>query len=267
MQVCLPLNKLLKKISNLNYERISEKIVTFLKNELKTSGLDGYVFGLSGGLDSSVVASLVSRTASERAFALVMPNSKVTPQQDFNDAIELAKRLNIQFHTMELADIHSTIVRGLPIDMLASGNLLARIRMCMLYYYANRKNCLVVGTGDKSELLIGYFTKYGDGGADLLPIASLYKTQVRAIGSYLKLPSTILTKKSGPMLWEKHTAEEEIGMLYEEIDCILYCLFDLKLSPKSTAKKLNISLERVEKIRQMHIKSAHKRNLPKICKL
>jgi len=260
------MNQLLKKITNMNYERISKKIAIFLKNELKSSGLGGYVFGLSGGLDSSVVASLLSRAASEKTLALVIP-SKATPQQDVNDATDLAKKLNIQFRIIDLTDIHSNILRELPNDRLASGNLLARIRMCMLYYYANRKNCLVVGTGDKSELLIGYFTKYGDGGADLLPIASLYKTQVRAIGSYLKLPSTILTKKSGPMLWEKHTAEEEIGMLYEEIDCILYCLFDLKLSPKSTAKKLNISLERVEKIRQMHIKSAHKRNLPKICKL
>jgi len=263
----LPLNELLKKIINLNYDRISKKIVTSLKNELKSSGLAGYVFGLSGGLDSSVVASLVSRAAGETSFAFVMPSSKATPQQDVNDATDLAKRLNIQFRIIALTDIHSNILRELPSDRLASGNLLARIRMCMLYYYANQRNSLVAGTSDRSELLIGYFTKYGDGGADILPIASLYKTQVRALGRYLKLPDAVLTKKSGPMLWEKHTAEEEIGTTYEEIDSILYCLFDLKLSPKSTAKKLGITLERVEKIRQMHIKSTHKRNLPKICKL
>ena len=263
----MPLNELLKKITNLNYDRISKKIVTSLKNELKSSGLAGYVFGLSGGLDSSVVASLLSRAVGEKAFALVMPSSKATPQQDVNDATDLAKRLNIQFRIIDLTDIHSNILRELPNDRLASGNLLARIRMCMLYYYANQRNSLVAGTSDRSELLIGYFTKYGDGGADILPIASLYKTQVRALGRYLKLPDAVLTKKSGPMLWEKHTAEEEIGTTYEEIDSILYCLFDLKLSPKSTAKKLGITLERVEKIRQMHIKSTHKRNLPKICKL
>ena len=261
------LNELLKKITNLNYEKISEKIVMFLKNELKSSGRDGYILGLSGGLDSSIVASLVSRAASERAFALVMPSSNVTPQRDINDATDLAKRLNMQFRIIDLTDFHSNILRELPSDRLAAGNLLARIRMCMLYYYANQRNSLVLGTSDRSELMIGYFTKYGDGGADILPIASLYKTQVRALGSYLKLPNAIVTKKSGPMLWEKHTAEEEIGVTYEEIDSILYCLFDLKLSPKITAKKLGIKLERVEKIRQMHTKSAHKRNLPKICKL
>jgi len=260
------MNQLLKKITNMNYERISKKIAIFLKNELKSSGLGGYVFGLSGGLDSSVVASLLSRAASEKTLALVMP-SKATPQHDVNDATDLAKKLNIQFRIIDLTDIHSSILRELPFDKMASGNLLARMRMTMLYYYANQRNSLVVGTSDRSELLIGYFTKYGDGGADILPIASLYKTQVRALGNYLKLPNTILTKKSGPMLWENHTAEEEIGMSYEEIDGMLYCLSDLKLSPKSAAKRLSITLEKVEKIRQMQTKSAHKRSLPKICKL
>ncbi len=267
MPIGLPLKELLKKITDLDYDKINKKIVAFLKNELRSSRLDGYVFGLSGGLDSSVVASLLSQMGSETLLALVMPSSKITPQQDVNDAIELAKRLNMQFRIIDLSDIRSSILKELPFDKLASGNLLARIRMCMLYYYANQRNSLVVGTSDRSELLIGYFTKYGDGGADVLPIASLYKTQVRALGKHLKLPDAILTKKSGPMLWDKHTAEEEIGITYEVIDSILYCLLDLKLSPKSTAKKLSITVENVEKIRQMHIKSLHKRNLPKICKL
>ncbi|MFY3741216.1 MAG: NAD+ synthase [Candidatus Nitrosomirales archaeon] len=250
-----------------NYHRVITKIVTALKNELKSSGREGYVFGLSGGLDSSVVASLLSRAAAERTFALVMPRSSVTPQQDVSDATDLAKRLNIQFRIIDLTGIHSDILRELPTNKLASGNLLARIRMCLLYYYANQNNCLVAGTSNRSELLIGYFTKYGDGGADILPIASLYKTQVRALGYHLDLPDAILNKKSAPRLWEKHTAEEEIGMSYEDIDRILYNLFDRKASAKSTAKKLNMPLEKVEQIRQMHIKNAHKRSLPKICKL
>jgi len=254
-------------IPSLNYDRVIKTIVTALKSELKSSGREGYVFGLSGGLDSSVVASLLSRAAGERTFALVMPRSSATPQQDVSDATDLAKRLNIQFRVIDLTDIHSDILRELPADKLASGNLLARIRMCLLYYYANQNNCLVAGTSDRSELLIGYFTKYGDGGADILPIASLYKTQVRALGNHLDLPNAILNKKSAPMLWEKHTAEEEIGIEYEELDHILHCLFDLKLSTKNTVKKLHVPLKKVEEIRQMHIKSAHKRSLPKICKL
>ncbi len=262
----MALTELLKKIADLNYERINKKIITTLKNELRSSKRDGFVFGLSGGLDSSVVASLLANAASEKTFAIVMPND-ATPQEDVNDSISLAKQLNIQLQMIGLTDIHSRILRQLPFDKLAAGNLLARIRMCILYYHANQRNSLVVGTSDRSELLLGYFTKYGDGGADVLPIAALYKTQVRVMGNYLKLPDNILRKRSAPMLWSKHLAEEEIGMSYEEIDSILYCLFDMKLPPKKTAKKLRIALESVERIRMMHVKSVHKRNFPKICKL
>ncbi|MGH9933957.1 MAG: NAD+ synthase [Nitrososphaerales archaeon] len=258
---------MLNKITTMNYDRVNKKIVSALRDELKSSERQGYVFGLSGGLDSAVVASLLSQAARGTTFALVMPRTGITPMQDVNDASDLAKRLNIQFGIVDLASIHSQILSELPPDRIAGGNLLARIRMCMLYYHANQRNCLVAGTSDRSELLIGYFTKYGDGGADILPIASLYKTQVRALGKFLKLADSMLSKKSAPMLWEKHTAESEIGMSYEELDPILYCLFDLKLSVKNTAKKLQVPLEKVEEIRQRHINSAHKRSLPKICKL
>ena len=261
------MKSILNKITDLNYERISKKIVSMLKDELKSSKREGYVFGLSGGLDSAVVASLLSRAAAETTFALVMPREDITPKQDVSDASDLAKRLKIEFSVVDVTDIHTNILRELPPDRLAGGNLLARIRMSLLYYYANQRKCLVAGTSDRSELLIGYFTKYGDGGADILPIASLYKTQARMLGKFLGLPDNILNKKSAPMLWEKHTAESEIGISYEELDSILYCLFDLKLSTKNTAKRLEVPLEKVEEIRQGHIKSAHKRSLPKICKL
>jgi len=267
MQICLPLKSLLNKITDLDYDRITKKIVSALKDELKSSKREGYVFGLSGGLDSAVVASLLSQAASETTFALVMPRAEITPKQDVSDATDLAKRLKMPFSVIDVTDIHSNALRELPPDRLAGGNLLARIRMALLYYYANQRNCLVAGTSDRSELLIGYFTKYGDGGADILPIASLYKTQVRMLGKFLALPDNILNKKSTPMLWEKHAAESEIGMSYEELDPILHCLFDRKLSTKNTAKKLELPFEKVEEIRQKHIKSAHKRSLPKICKL
>lgn len=262
----MALQSILNKITTLNYDRVSKKIVSALKDELKSSEREGYVFGLSGGLDSAVVASLLSQAASETTFALVMPSANITPKQDVNDATELAKRLNMKFGVIDVTDIHSNFLRGLPPNRLAIGNLIARIRMSMLYYYANQRNCLVAGTSDRSELLIGYFTKYGDGGADILPISSLYKTQVRALGKFLGLPDNMLSKKSAPMLWEKHTAESEIGMSYEELDPILYCMFDLKLSVRNTAKKLQVPLEKVEDIKQRNIKSVHKRSPPKICK-
>ncbi|MFQ5970348.1 MAG: NAD+ synthase [Nitrososphaerales archaeon] len=261
------LTDLLKKIVGMNYGSVRKKIVLFLRRELKTSGKDGYTFGLSGGLDSAVVAALATEAIRDKVTGLIMPNYKITPATDVSDAVGLAEQLKIRFNVIDVTDIHSNMLAKLPTNKTASGNLLARIRMCLLYYHANQSNSLVIGTSDKSELLIGYFTKYGDGAADMLPIASLYKTQVRALGNYLKLPNTILTKKSSPMLWEHHIATDELGMSYEEIDSILYCLIDHKLTVKATTKKLGIEFSKVAKISDMSARSMHKRSLPKICKL
>lgn len=258
---------LIDKIIDLDYGKIKKKIVSFMRNELRSYKKDGLVVGLSGGLDSSVTVALASEAAGNKLLALILPSSRVTPTSDIDDAVTLCKKLKIKYDIIDLGQVHSTMVRRMRPSKLASGNLLARLRMCVLYYYANRNNMLVLGTSDRSELLMGYFTKYGDGGADILPIASLYKVQARALGHYLKLPDSILTKKIGPMLWEKHTAEEEIGVPYEEIDSILYCMFDLKYSPKNTAEKLDISLRKVMRIKNMHDNSMHKREMPKICTL
>lgn len=255
------------KTTDLDYGRIQKKIISFMKNELRSSKKKGFVIGLSGGLDSSVVTALAAEAVGSKLLALILPSARITPVQDIDDAVALCKNLNVKYDIIDLGQIYSSMVRRLRPDRLASGNLLARLRMCVLYYYANKKNLIVLGTGDRSELLMGYFTKYGDGAADILPIASLYKVQVKALGRHLKLPASILTKTIGPRLRQRHTAEKEIGMSYEEIDSILYCMFDLKQSQKHTAKKLGIPLKKVMKIKKMHDASRHKREMAKICKL
>ncbi|MEM2760085.1 MAG: NAD+ synthase [Nitrososphaerales archaeon] len=255
---------LTQEITSLDYGKVRQRIVSFMKNELVSSGKNGFVVGLSGGLDSSVTVAL-AREATKKVHALILPSYGVTPTRDIDDAIGLCKRLKVKYEIIDLSEIHSNMVRKMRPNKLASGNLLARLRMCTLYYYANLKNMLVLGTSDRSELLIGYFTKYGDGAADILPIASLYKIQVRAFGYNLRLPSRILTKKIAPMLWKKHLAEDEIGMPYEEIDSILYCMFDKKYSPQKTAQQLQIPIRKVMKIRKMYENSMHKREMPKIC--
>ncbi|MDQ3835347.1 MAG: NAD(+) synthase, partial [Thermoproteota archaeon] len=118
---------------------------------------------------------------------------------------------------------------------------------------------LVAGTSDKSEVQIGYFSKFGDGSADVMPIAVLYKTQVRALANYLNIPSAIIQKKSSPRLWENHIAEEEIGMDYGIVDSILYLLVDKKMQPKDITRKLKISVTDVHKVQNMIEKSLHKR--------
>ena len=129
---------------------------------------------------------------------------------------------------------------------------------------ANKYNYIVVGTSDKSELLLGYFTKYGDGGVDILPIGCLYKTQVRALGKYLGIPGRIIAKPSSPRLWPGHLAEEELGFKYEDVDPVLYALFDLKLPIEETVYKTGKSIEFVKKIYEIVQKNEHKRKTPPV---
>ncbi len=306
------LNDIVNKIiASLDYEHVSSRIEQFLLDNLELSRKSGYVLGLSGGLDSSVVAALASRAFYGRGerdslTALILPHSGITPSSDVQDAIRLAQSFNIRYKVIEVEDIHSLFVErlhyisnemirggeregggegegGERVDSnsksksksvsyetrsrIASGNLLARLRMCILYYYANMNDSLVLGTSDRSELMIGYYTKYGDGAADLLPIADLYKTQVRALASYLKVDDAIIRKRSSPMLWKGHYAEQELGMSYEEIDSILYCLLDLRCSVKDIVRMIGMEEERVKYVIRLLRSSRHKRALPTICRI
>jgi NAD+ synthase len=132
--------------------------------------------------------------------------------------------------------------------------------MNILYYHAAINGYLVAGTSDKSEVEIGYYTKFGDGAADIMPIAGLYKTQVRALAKFLDLPPAIVEKKSSPRLWKNHLAEEELGLEYEMLDQILYLLVDRKARPKDAARRLGIPAKKVNKIKDMMEKNLHKRS-------
>ena len=146
---------LIDKIIDLDYGKIRQKIILFMKSELRSSKRNGFVIGLSGGLDSSVVVKLASEAVGSKLLVLILPSTKMTPVEDIDDAITLSKKLNIKYNILDLEQVHSTLVRGIPPRKLAGGNLLARLRMCMLYYYANRDNLMVVGTSNRSDLLIG----------------------------------------------------------------------------------------------------------------
>lgn len=253
---------LLDEIKNQDYAKIKDSIVSFLKEKVAKSGSEGAVFGLSGGIDSVVVAYLCADVFKKNTLALIMPDSKVSPKTETQDALKIAGELGIEYKLLDINLIKGTYSKYLEPHDKALGNLSARIRTNILYYYANAKKYLVVGTSDKSEYLIGYFTKYGDGSADLLPIVSLYKTQVREFAKFLGVSEDIISKKSSPHLWKQHTAEEEIGFSYEEIDPALYCLVDKNISVDDTVAKTGIKKESVEKIYQLYKKSQHKRITP-----
>lgn len=269
-----------KVVNSLDYTKVSSKIIDFLAYYLAKYKKRGYVLGLSGGLDSSVTAALAARMVKSdrtRVKALIMPHRDVTPKQDIQDAIKLAENLGIDYDVIDIADIHSSILskvtmlipdeKGSHRIKVADGNLSARLRMCLLYYYANANDALVLGTSDRSEMLIGYYTKYGDGAADLLPIAMLYKSQVRALARYLGIDEGIVMKRSGPMLWQDHYAEQELGMSYEEIDSILYCMMDLRLGIDDITRICNIDREKVVRVKGMVEASRHKRSYPKVCRI
>ncbi|MDE1828933.1 MAG: NAD+ synthase [Thaumarchaeota archaeon] len=258
---------ILEEITKKDFKTIEEKIGSFLVDETRERRSQGVAFGLSGGIDSAVIAMICSKYVKQNSLALIMPNAKITPSSDTDDAIKIVDELHLEYKLIDIGYIHKEYSKYIEPSPLAFGNLGARIRSNILYYYANARSYLVLGSGDRSEFLIGYFTKYGDGAADLLPVASLYKTQIREFAKFLGISHNIVSKPSGPRLWEGHTAEGEIGMTYEEVDSILYCIFDKNLSIEDTAKITEIPISNVDKIYQMHKRSEHKRITPKICAL
>jgi NAD+ synthase len=251
--------KILEEIKNQDYSSITKKIEDFLKMKLQDSNSNGVILGLSGGIDSSVITYLCSRVLKDKTLALVMPDSKISPKEETEDALKIIDKLGIDYKLLDINLIVSEYSKYLEPNERALGNLRARVRANILYYYANSKNLLVVGSSDKSEYLIGYFTKFGDGSSDILPIAALYKTQVREIAKFLGVPQNIIEKKSSPNLWKGHIAEEEIGVSYEEIDSILYCLFDKKLTIEDTIETTGIEKNTIEKINNLYNTSKHKR--------
>ncbi|MFP3398906.1 NAD+ synthase [Acidianus sp.] len=258
----------LQELKDVNYSIISEYIIRRISEYITESGKNGGIIGLSGGIDSSVTTVLLSK-ATQNYFILLMPSSS-TPQKDMEDAKKIINMIgaNNKYKIINIDPILESFKNEIKTnDKLVLGNIKARIRMILLYAYAQIMNYLVIGTGDKSELLLGYFTKYGDGGVDILPIGDLYKTQVRELGRYLGLPEDIVTKPSSPALWEGQTAEGELGVSYDIIDAILYLRVEKMMDIESIAKDLQIDTEIVHKIDRMIKTSQHKRLPPEIFRL
>jgi len=244
-------------------KRIQQNIEEFLKNTVSQKKADGVIFGLSGGIDSVTIAYLAAKVFGKKALALVMPDSTVSPSSETGDALKVIGELELDYKLIDIDVIHKIYSNHLEPDERALGNLRARIRANIIYYYANLKNYLVLGTSNKSEYLIGYFTKFGDGSADILPIVKLYKTQVRKLAESIGVPNNIITKRSSPNLWKGHDAEEEIGIGYEKIDSILHCMVEKNYTLDEFMDNVTgISKKDVEKIYQMYQNTQHKRILP-----
>ena len=250
-------------------EKTAKLISEFIKDKIDESHTLGVVIGLSGGLDSSTTAYLCAKTIkNDQILGIIMPTI-TTPDEDIEDAISVAESLGIEYEIIHVDDLIAPF-KDLCIHAedknqeisesraIADANLKARIRMMILYYHANDLNRLVVGTGNKTELLVGYFTKHGDGGVDILPIGDLYKTEVKMLAEQLGVSKKIIEKAPTAGLWAGQTDEEELGIKYELLDKILYLMVDEKLEDRKIAKKLEIPLEEILRIKEKVKTSVHK---------
>ena len=213
----------------MNVQRLAERLVDWLRSEVQQAKCEGLVFGLSGGLDSSVVGVLARRAFRERHLGLIMPAG--SDARDREDARLVVEKFQIHSREIDLDATLGTLVRALeaisggddsPPAALARGNVKARLRMTALYYVANLRRFLVVGAGNRSELSIGYFTKYGDGGVDLLPLGLLVKEEVAELAQHLGIPQSIIDKPPTPGLVSGQTDEEELGFTYQALDDYLH---------------------------------------------
>ncbi|MFW9952302.1 MAG: NAD+ synthase [Candidatus Thorarchaeota archaeon] len=248
----------------IDYKKLINDIQSWIKNYVRSANAEGVVIGLSGGIDSAVTAALcVNAIGAKKVYGLSLPCESIL--QDIEDAELVARNLKMNFFIIDLTSVYNnylTLVKNeiFP-DKKATANLKARMRMLTLYYFGQSKgNYLVAGTGNRAELAIGYFTKYGDAGVDFEPIGNLYKGEVRQIARVLNIPERIIKKPPSPGLWAGQTDEGEIGLLYDTIDEILY-RFDHKLD------YTDISEDDVEKVKMMMQKAKHKLNMPPIFKI
>jgi len=258
-----------KSVLDLNNSMAKRCICNFIKQKARAHA--GVVLGLSGGIDSALCAKLcVEALGADRVHAMVLP-SEFTPAQDTADAKELAASLGIQAKEISIKPIMDCVIGQVPDGLfttkMAKGNIQARIRMLLLYNEASSQKGLVIGTGNKSELLQGYFTKYGDGGCDLLPIGGLYKTQVRSLAKFMGMGGKLIEKKPSAGLWPGQTDEDELGISYENLDLVLYGYNEKKMPAAKIASSLNIGRELVDRAIGNMQDTRHKRELVPIAEL
>ncbi|HKJ58575.1 MAG TPA: NAD+ synthase [Halobacteriales archaeon] len=262
------------QLSEAELEAAHDHVVQFIRDRAEAAGTDRAVLGLSGGIDSTLTAHLaVEALGADGVHGLVMPGDpNVT--ENMSDAERVAEDLGIEYDVVEIEPIADAFLDPLPdvdpdqrieADPLrtAVGNLRVRVRAVINYFVANNEDAIVLGTGNRSEALVGYFTKYGDGAVDCHPIGILYKQQVRQLARHVGVPDDIVTKTPTAGLWAGQTDEDELGMDYDTLDAILALTVDGPFPPSAAVRLLSgVTTEQVEWVRDLHERSEHKRRVP-----
>lgn len=242
-------------------EQVQKNTQQFLQEKVEQAGAQGLVIGLSGGIDSATCLKLaVNALGKERITAVIMPG-KPTQSTNTEDARELAQGLGVETIEIDIEDAVNSFQQDLPFDTGKEGlgNIRARTRMVYIYAVANEKNLLVLGTGNRTEYLLGYFTKYGDGATDIAPLLDLYKTEVKELAEEIGLEQKFIDKKPTAGLWEDQTDEEEIGTDYETMDKVLQLLVGEGKTVQEVVENSSTGKETVENLEKMYQDSEHKR--------
>lgn len=240
--------------------QVADRITTWLRNYLASAGADGYALGLSGGVDSAVTAGLAARAVGPaRVLAALLPCHSQPKDARLGQLV--ADTFGIPTMTVDLSETFDALAEALPPveHLLAGANIKPRLRMTALYFLAQSHNYLVLGGGNKTELEVGYFTKHGDSGVDLMPLGDVYKTEVWELARALGVPQEVIERPPTAGLWPGQTDEIEMGITYDALDRTLKAI--------ATGETSEIEPETLEKVRGMMRRSAHKRAMPPICLL
>ncbi|MFC6863236.1 NAD+ synthase [Halomicroarcula sp. GCM10025817] len=252
--------------SEAELEAHREHVTAFIRAQLEAAGVDRAVIGLSGGIDSTLTSHLaVEALGADAVHGLVMP-SEVNRAENMSDAERVAADLlGIEYDVVEINPLVDAFLEAYPDadgDQLAVGNLRVRCRAVLNYLVANHEDALVLGTGNRSEALVGYYTKYGDGAVDCHPIATLYKQQVRQLARHVGVPADLAAKTASAEMWAGQTDADEMGMDYDTLDSILALHVDGGVPQAATADHIGVPASLVEQVREMYESSAHKRAMP-----
>ena len=258
--------KLVPSVLEIGLDEVEKRIKRFIREYVKNAEADGIVLGMSGGIDSGTVAALSALSiGGDRVLGLMLPEEETYSSKDIEDAKSVAEKFGLNARKCDITPVLRSFYETIPIfdpaDRLCKGNIKARTRMIYLYYYANKLNRIVCGSSDKSETMMGYFTKWGDVAADISPLMDLYKTQVRKLAAHLGFPAKLSAKPSTPALWPNQLAETELGIKYEKLDLILYGL-ERFMTTAEIAQQLRVKETLVESVKNRWLSVEHKRRLP-----
>ncbi|MCL2143429.1 MAG: NAD+ synthase [Methanomassiliicoccaceae archaeon] len=250
----------LPKITDSDVVSLTERI----RNAVGGTGCGGVVIGLSGGIDSAVVAKLCADAIGPENVLCVFMPSRATPAGDYRITKELCDEWGVEYRILDVqpaVDSLTAILTATTDTRLDRGNIVARCRMIVLYNLARKHDRVVMGASNESEIMIGYFTKFGDGACDISPLSGIYKTQVRQMAKLIGIPEEIIKRRPSAGLWEGQTDEEDIGITYDALDPVLYAIASGH-SDAEIHNATNVSEDMIAAIRSRVVANEHKRRLP-----